>query len=259
MMVDRSLNLLAHSLLAEARSVDDRGVDDRAVPVQAYGAALGVQIDREDFKAGVDDEALRRQLVESHHRSLIRCTVRSGIRRTRRWPTCSCTPAGRFADGADEIHLAHRRTFDLRAAIVRRGPPPATSAVVTDDGWKPGSKVARRSELAPAWGRREGRQSTAREADCSGTSALLVRTRFTRSTLLVATYDDDGNLVDATPANFVMGRGRIDGRTVVVGGDDFTVRGGAAGASIFQKQVRRHTTYASRSSGSSTVRAAADR
>ena len=37
-----------------------------------------------------------------------------------------------------------------------------------------------------------------------------------------ATYDDDGNLVDLTPANFVMGRGRIDGRTVVVGGDDFT-------------------------------------
>jgi acetyl-CoA carboxylase carboxyltransferase component len=52
-----------------------------------------------------------------------------------------------------------------------------------------------------------------------------------------ATYDDDGNLVDLTPANFVMGRGRIDGRTVVVGGDDFTVRGGSADASIFQKQV----------------------
>jgi acetyl-CoA carboxylase carboxyltransferase component len=52
-----------------------------------------------------------------------------------------------------------------------------------------------------------------------------------------ATYDDDGNIVDVTPANFVMGRGRIDGRSVVVGGDDFTVRGGAADASIFQKQV----------------------
>src|SRR5258708_16044518 len=52
-----------------------------------------------------------------------------------------------------------------------------------------------------------------------------------------ATYDDDGNLVDVTPANLVMGRGRIGGRPVVVGGDDFTVRGGAADASIFQKQV----------------------
>ena len=27
-----------------------------------------------------------------------------------------------------------------------------------------------------------------------------------------ATYDDDGHVVDVTPANFVMGRGRIDGR-----------------------------------------------
>jgi len=52
-----------------------------------------------------------------------------------------------------------------------------------------------------------------------------------------ATYGEDGELIEVTPANFVMGRGRIDDRPVVVGGDDFTVRGGAADASIFQKQV----------------------
>jgi acetyl-CoA carboxylase carboxyltransferase component len=51
-----------------------------------------------------------------------------------------------------------------------------------------------------------------------------------------ATYED-ARLTELTAANFVMGRGRIDGRPVVVGGDDFTVRGGAADASIFQKQV----------------------
>lgn len=45
------------------------------------------------------------------------------------------------------------------------------------------------------------------------------------------------DLKEFRPANFVMGRGAIDGRPVVVGGDDFTVRGGAADASIFQKQV----------------------
>ena len=50
------------------------------------------------------------------------------------------------------------------------------------------------------------------------------------------TYDHT-ELVDLTPTNFVMGRGRIEGRPVVVGGDDFTVRGGAADASIWQKQV----------------------
>ena len=51
-----------------------------------------------------------------------------------------------------------------------------------------------------------------------------------------ATYEG-AELRSVMPANFVLGRGRIDGRPVVVGGDDFTVRGGAADASIFQKQV----------------------
>lgn len=50
-------------------------------------------------------------------------------------------------------------------------------------------------------------------------------------------YDAKGDLTDFSPTNFVFGRGRIDGRPVVVGGDDFTVRGGAADASIWQKQV----------------------
>lgn len=49
------------------------------------------------------------------------------------------------------------------------------------------------------------------------------------------TYEE-GTLTDVRPANFVMGSGRISGRRVVVGGDDFTVRGGAADASIGGKQ-----------------------
>ncbi len=49
------------------------------------------------------------------------------------------------------------------------------------------------------------------------------------------TYEN-GTLVAIRPANFVMGTGRIDGRRVVVGGDDFTVRGGAGDASIGGKQ-----------------------
>jgi acetyl-CoA carboxylase carboxyltransferase component len=50
-------------------------------------------------------------------------------------------------------------------------------------------------------------------------------------------YDAGGELTALQPANFVFGRGRIDSRPVVVGGDDFTVRGGAADAAIWQKQV----------------------
>ncbi|HLI79848.1 MAG TPA: carboxyl transferase domain-containing protein, partial [Candidatus Binataceae bacterium] len=47
-------------------------------------------------------------------------------------------------------------------------------------------------------------------------------------------YEGD-KMVEFRPSNFVMGTGRINGRLVVLGGDDFTVRGGAADASIGNK------------------------
>lgn len=50
-----------------------------------------------------------------------------------------------------------------------------------------------------------------------------------------AVYDQSGQLTSFTPSNFVVGSGRIDGRPIVVGGDDFTVRGGAADATIGNK------------------------
>lgn len=43
---------------------------------------------------------------------------------------------------------------------------------------------------------------------------------------------DNGRLVSFRPANFVTGLGTIDGRRVVVGGEDFTLRGGAADAAV---------------------------
>lgn len=52
-----------------------------------------------------------------------------------------------------------------------------------------------------------------------------------------ASYGPDGALSNFSPTNFLFGRGRIAGRPVVVGGDDFTVRGGAADAAIWEKQV----------------------
>ena len=52
-----------------------------------------------------------------------------------------------------------------------------------------------------------------------------------------ATRNEAGQLEDFMPANFILGRGKIRGRYVVVGADDFTVRGGAADASIRGKQI----------------------
>jgi acetyl-CoA carboxylase carboxyltransferase component len=43
----------------------------------------------------------------------------------------------------------------------------------------------------------------------------------------VPTLDDDGNLVDFSPANVVLGTARVEGRRAVVCGDDFTLRGAA--------------------------------
>jgi acetyl-CoA carboxylase carboxyltransferase component len=53
----------------------------------------------------------------------------------------------------------------------------------------------------------------------------------------IAEYDENSELKHLTPANCVFGRGKIDGRTVVVVGDDFTVRGGSADASISTKPL----------------------
>ena len=50
-----------------------------------------------------------------------------------------------------------------------------------------------------------------------------------------ATYSDDGQLQDFTPSNFVLGTAKINNRRIVIGGDDFTVRGGAADAKIGDK------------------------
>ena len=41
-------------------------------------------------------------------------------------------------------------------------------------------------------------------------------------------YDEDRNLVGFTPMPYVTGIGRIDGRLVALGGEDFTVRGATA-------------------------------
>jgi acetyl-CoA carboxylase carboxyltransferase component len=52
-----------------------------------------------------------------------------------------------------------------------------------------------------------------------------------------ASYDDDGKLTDLVAANHVLGRGRIASRPVVIGADDFTVRGGANEGGVYAKLI----------------------
>jgi acetyl-CoA carboxylase carboxyltransferase component len=52
-----------------------------------------------------------------------------------------------------------------------------------------------------------------------------------------AVYDERNDLASFVPSNFVFGRAQVDGRPVVIGGDDFTVRGGSADATIKEKHM----------------------
>jgi acetyl-CoA carboxylase carboxyltransferase component len=109
--------------------------------------------------------------------------------------------------------------------------------------WQPElDDVRRRRDLAERMGgpdkvrrQHEAGRLTVRER----LAALLDDGSFQEIGALAGTavYDGDGELADFTPANFVTGTGRVDGRKIVVGADDFPIRGGAADAAILGKQV----------------------
>jgi acetyl-CoA carboxylase carboxyltransferase component len=110
--------------------------------------------------------------------------------------------------------------------------------------WKPEiDELYARATLALEMGGKErvARQTeqgklTARER----VSALLDTGTFHEVGQIAGTaaYDEDGKLNAFQPSNMVTGRGLIDGRPVSLIADDFTVRGGAADAAIWQKMVQ---------------------
>ncbi|MGB7372591.1 acyl-CoA carboxylase subunit beta [Pontixanthobacter sp.] len=51
-------------------------------------------------------------------------------------------------------------------------------------------------------------------------------------------YDENGELTHLAASNYIFGRGNIEGRPAVITADDFTVRGGAADASIHRKMMQ---------------------
>jgi acetyl-CoA carboxylase carboxyltransferase component len=109
--------------------------------------------------------------------------------------------------------------------------------------WEPElEELRRREELA----RRMGGEERVARQHASG--RLTVRERIERlfdpgsfhetgALAGRASYGESGEVEDFLPANTVVGQGRIDGRRAVVQGDDFTIRGGAADAAIWEKAV----------------------
>ena len=106
--------------------------------------------------------------------------------------------------------------------------------------WKPEvEELRRREELATEMG---GAERVTRQHEAG---RLTVRERIasladpdsfheTGALTGAPVYEGD-RLVEIRPSNFVMGTARIDGRKVVLGGDDFTVRGGAADGAVGYK------------------------
>lgn len=103
-------------------------------------------------------------------------------------------------------------------------------------------EIARRRQLAEAMG---GPEAVARMHAAGKMTAreriarLLDRDTFREIGTLTgaAEYDEDGALAAVTPANAIIGTGRIDGRKVLVSADDFTIRGGSSEATISDKWI----------------------
>jgi len=52
-----------------------------------------------------------------------------------------------------------------------------------------------------------------------------------------AEFDDKGQIKSFNPANYVIGFGKVNGRRTVVGGEDFTLKGGSPNAAGLRKSV----------------------
>lgn len=108
--------------------------------------------------------------------------------------------------------------------------------------WQPEvNEINRRIELAKQMG---GEANVARQ---HSNNRLTVRERLDRlldagsfhetGALAGKAVYEGGEIVSFTPSNCVIGSGRIEQRRVVVCGDDFTVRGGAADGAVGYKAV----------------------
>lgn len=107
--------------------------------------------------------------------------------------------------------------------------------------WQPElEEVRRRKEIAEGLGGAaniERQHQTGRLTARERINILLDRDSFREIGTFTgaAKYDEDGNLIDLTPANIIIGKGRVKDKKIIVSADDFTVRGGSSEASSPEK------------------------
>lgn len=109
--------------------------------------------------------------------------------------------------------------------------------------WKPEvEEIIRRKDLAKEMGGSEnvarqhkGGKLTARER----IQKIVDPESFKEIGMLTgaAKYDQQGNLIEFTPANVIIGTGRINNQRMVISAEDFTVRGGSSEATNPDKWI----------------------
>ncbi|MGW6485299.1 carboxyl transferase domain-containing protein [Streptomyces sp. NPDC055059] len=132
--------------------------------------------------------------------------------------------------------LAHGVPTDSAATV-------ATDALDDDGDWSAEvAEIERRRDAARrmggaakvarqhAGGKLDARRRVDALADAGTFTELGALTGFTPR-------DDRSANPEFTPANFVAGTARLNGRKVVLGVDDFTLRGGSGDAAIHEKQI----------------------
>jgi acetyl-CoA carboxylase carboxyltransferase component len=107
--------------------------------------------------------------------------------------------------------------------------------------WKPETdEIAERRRLAEQQGGKDavklqhdkGRLTIRERID-----ALLDKGSFEEVGAGAGSAGENGEADDFTPANFVLGFGKIDGRRCVIGGEDFTLKGGSPSQAGLRKSV----------------------
>ena len=103
-------------------------------------------------------------------------------------------------------------------------------------------ELKKRRELAKQQGGPEGvakQHSSGRMTIRDRIDVLLDENSFQEhgKATAIPDYDDDDNFTGFVPANYVLGFGKIDDRRVVVGGEDFTLKGGSPNSAGLRKSV----------------------
>ena len=103
-------------------------------------------------------------------------------------------------------------------------------------------EIERRRKLARAQGGEQGiakQHAKGRLTVRERIDALLDEGSFQEQgkTTALPDYDDNDELLGYVPANYVLGYGKINQRRVVVGGEDFTLKGGSPNAAGLRKSV----------------------